>query len=146
MTDILIGPGARVTLHFAIKLSNGQVVDTNYESEPAVFEVGDGNLLDGFEQVLFGLSTGAKREFEILPEDAFGMPNPSNIQRIPRSQFADMELEEGLVISFKDPSSGELPGIVSSFDEQNVHIDFNHPLSGHTLTFDVEIINVERTY
>ncbi|MGB0664884.1 MAG: FKBP-type peptidyl-prolyl cis-trans isomerase [Pontibacterium sp.] len=146
MSDILIGPGARVTLHFAIKLADGQVVDSNFEGEPATFEVGDGNLLEGFEQSLFGLREGARTELEILPENAFGMPNPSNVQRIPRSQFAEMELEQGLVVSFQDPSSGELPGIISSFDDEFVSVDFNHPLAGHTLSFDVDIIKVERTY
>ena len=84
------------------------------------------------------MAAGDEKVFELTPEQAFGMPNPSNMQTLSRSKFTDMEIEEGLVISFKDPS-GELPGVVSSFDDSEVVIDFNHPLAGKSLEFKVEI-------
>lgn len=142
MSEQIIGPGKTVTLHFAIKLDDGQVVDSNFEANPATFTVGDGNLPEGFEQALMGLAQGAKESLRIMPENAFGMPNPSNVQRFPRTQFQDMQLEKGLVISFQDPNQGELPGVVDRFDDQSVHIDFNHPLAGHELDFEVAILDV----
>lgn len=138
----LIGPGKSVTLHFAIKLEDGQIIDSNFSAEPAIFTVGDGNLLEGFEQALFGLEEGAKQTLKILPENGFGMPNPSNIQNLPRSQFDGMELEQGLVISFSDPGNGELPGVIAEFDDKMVSVDFNHPLAGKKLDFEVEILKV----
>jgi len=138
----LIGPGKSVTLHFAIKLEDGQIIDSNFSAEPATFTVGDGNLLEGFEQALYGLEEGAKQTLKILPENGFGMPNPSNIQNLPRSQFDGMELEQGLVISFSDPGNGELPGVIAEFDEKMVSVDFNHPLAGKKLDFEVEILKV----
>lgn len=138
----LIGPGKTVTLHFAIKLEDGQIIDSNFESEPATFSVGDGNLLEGFEKALFGLEEGAKQTLKVLPENGFGMPNPSNIQKVPRSQFDGMELEQGLVISFADAGNGELPGVISEFDDKMVAVDFNHPLAGKQLNFEVEILQV----
>lgn len=138
----LIGPGKTVTLHFAIKLEDGQVIDSNFDKEPATFTVGDGNLLEGFEKALFGLEEGMKQTLRILPENAFGMPNPSNIQSIPRSQFEGMELEQGLVISFSDPGNGELPGVIAEFNDKLVSVDFNHPLAGKKLDFEVEILKV----
>jgi len=138
----LIGPGKTVTLHFAIKLEDGQVIDSNFEAEPATFTVGDGNLLEGFEKALFGLEEGAKQTLKILPENGFGMSNPSNVQNIPRSQFDGMELEQGLVISFADAGNGELPGVIAEFDDKMVSVDFNHPLAGKKLDFQVEILQV----
>ncbi len=138
----LIGPGKTVTLHFAIKLEDGQIIDSNFDKEPATFAVGDGNLLEGFEKALFGLEEGAKQTLKILPENGFGMPNPSNIQNVPRAQFDGMELEQGLVISFADAGNGELPGVISEFDDKMVAVDFNHPLAGKQLDFEVEILNV----
>jgi FKBP-type peptidyl-prolyl cis-trans isomerase SlpA len=138
----LIGPGKSVTLHFAIKLEDGQIIDSNFSAEPATFTVGDGNLLEGFEQALFGLEEGAKQTLKVLPENGFGMPNPSNIQNLPRSQFDGMELEQGLVISFSDPGNGELPGVIAEFDDKMVSVDFNHPLAGKKLDFEVEILKV----
>lgn len=138
----LIGPGKTVTLHFAIKLEDGQIIDSNFEAEPATFTVGDGNLLEGFEQALFGLEEGMKQTLTILPENGFGMPNPSNIQNVPRSQFDGMELEQGLVISFSDPGNGELPGVIAEFNDKMVSVDFNHPLAGKKLDFEVDILKV----
>lgn len=138
----LIGPGKTVTLHFAIKLEDGQIIDSNFEAEPATFTVGDGNLLEGFEKALFGLEEGAKQTLKILPENGFGMSNPSNVQNIPRSQFEGMELEQGLVISFADAGNGELPGVIAEFDDKMVSVDFNHPLAGKKLDFQVEILQV----
>jgi len=136
-----ISPESTVELFFEIRLLDGAIVDSNYNKQAATFKIGDGNMLAGFEAVLMGLQAGDKQVFKLAPEQAFGMSNPSNMQTIGCSKFTDMELEEGLVVSFQDPS-GELPGIIASFDEQNVVVDFNHPLAGKDLEFQVEIVNV----
>ncbi|MFV3412123.1 FKBP-type peptidyl-prolyl cis-trans isomerase [Pseudomonas nitroreducens] len=138
-----IGGDSKVTLHFALKLDDGNVVDSTFEKQPATFKVGDGNLLPGFEQALFGLKAGDKRTLTIEPENGFGQPNPANVQVMPRDQFQDMELAEGLLVIFNDAAKTELPGVVKQFDEQHVTIDFNHPLAGKTLSFDVDIIDVQ---
>lgn len=132
-----------MTLHFALKLNDGSTVDSNFEGEPATFDVGDGSLLPGFEEPLFGLQAGDERTFTITPEKGFGEHNPENIQHLPRSQFpADVELEEGLVLSFADAQQTELPGVVASYDEQTVTVDFNHPLAGREIEFSVKILDV----
>ena len=143
MTDVRIGPDKQVTLHFALKLDNGDVVDSTFDKNPATFNVGDGNLLPGFEQAIYGLKAGDKRSLPISPEQGFGQGNPQNIQVMPRSQFQDMELSEGLLVIFNDAANAELPGVVKAFDDNQVTIDFNHPLAGKALSFDVEIIEVK---
>ncbi len=143
MSEITVGPETRVTLNFAIKLENGDIVDTTFDKAPATFRVGDGNLLPGFEQAMFGLPEGARSSLTILPEQGFGQPNPQNLQQMPRDDFENMDLSEGLLIIFTDAAGGEMPGIVKSFDDHAVIIDFNHPLAGRTLTFEVEIIAIE---
>ena len=141
---LFIGPGTEVTLHFAIKLEDGSIVDSNFDRHPATFTVGDENLLAGFEKVLFGLSAGDKNSFTLLPEQGFGQRNPNNIQEFPRDTFAtDVELSEGLMLSFADANGQELPGMVSDVTIDTVTIDFNHPLAGRNLVFDVEIIDVK---
>ncbi|MFT5708459.1 MAG: FKBP-type peptidyl-prolyl cis-trans isomerase SlpA [Oceanospirillaceae bacterium] len=136
-----IVPESSVELFFEIRLADGSIVDSNFKQKPAVFKVGDGNMLAGFESVLMGLAAGDKQVFTLKPEQAFGMPNPSNMQSVNRSKFTDMDLEVGLVVSFQDPS-GELPGVVSAIEGSEVIVDFNHPLAGQTLEFQVDIVNV----
>jgi FKBP-type peptidyl-prolyl cis-trans isomerase SlpA len=138
-----IGQNTEVTLHFALRLENGDTVDSTFDKAPATFKVGDGNLLPGFEAAIFGFKAGDKRTVEVLPENAFGQPNPQNMQVIPRSQFTGMELSENLLVIFNDAANTELPGIVKEFDDTHVTVDFNHPLAGKTLTFEVEIFEVK---
>ncbi len=145
MSEQRIGQNSTVTLHFALKFDNGDVVDSNFEKDPATFTIGDGSLLPGFERVLFGLKDGDKRTFEILPEQGFGTPNEQNLQMMPRGQFDSMELDYGVLVIFKDAAGGEMPGVVKEFNDQQVTIDFNHPLAGKVITFDVEIITVQNS-
>jgi FKBP-type peptidyl-prolyl cis-trans isomerase SlpA len=98
-------------------------------------------MLAGFEAAIFGLKVGDRQIFKITPEHGFGMPNPSNIQKVGRESFSGIELEAGLVIGFQD-ASGELPGVVVSYDDINVEVDFNHPLAGKDLEFEVEILQI----
>ena len=146
MGKLTIGPGTRVTMHFSLELEDGTLVDSNFEKDPAVFDVGDGNLLPTFEEELFGLEEGDEDAFTMPPEKAFGQHNPSNIQVIARRDFdTDIELEKGLMLSFADAKNAELPGVVVDFDDEKVNVDFNHPLAGHTLTVRVAIRDVEPT-
>ena len=144
MDDLMISEGTRVTLNFALVLDDGSEVDSIFEKEPASFSVGDGSLLPGFERALFGLKSGDEATLEILPEEGFGQPNDNNLQTIKRDQFdVESELEAGMVFSFADAAGGELPGVVKTFDADEVTVDFNHPLAGRTLSFRVAIHNVE---
>lgn len=140
----VIEQGSRVTLHFSLQLEDGSVVDATPDQQPASLVIGDGNLPPGFEQQLLGLAAGDERTVRIPPEKAFGMPNPNNIQRLPKGRFGDdVALEEGLVLSFTDAADGELPGVICRINEQTVEVDFNHPLAGHHLVFNVQIVAVQ---
>jgi FKBP-type peptidyl-prolyl cis-trans isomerase SlpA len=139
-----VSEGTRVFLNFSISLEDGSEVDTNFGGEPVDFAIGDGSLLPGFERLIFGMSAGERQMFTVTPENAFGQPNDNNVQYLPSDQFEDdIELEIGLVFSFADASGDELPGMIIAFDDNEVTVDFNHPLSGRTILFDVLIHRVE---
>jgi FKBP-type peptidyl-prolyl cis-trans isomerase SlpA len=144
MSEPVVGTGTRVTLHFSLSLSDGTMVDSNFDSKPATFEVGDGSLLPDFEAALFGMAVGDEDSFEIPPEKAFGQHNESNVQVMKRTDFSDeLDLQAGLVVSFADANGAELPGVISQIEDDEVVVDFNHPLSGHTLVFRAAIVHVE---
>lgn len=140
----MINTGSQVVFHFSIKLSDGSIADsTKVSGKPAKLVMGDGSLTPGFEACLLGLESGQEASFTLPPEQAFGMPNPDNIYYVERDKFgADVTPEEGAIIAFTQPDGSELPGVVRSVAGQSVTVDFNHPLAGQTLTFDVEIIEV----
>lgn len=136
-----IETGMSVTLHFSLVLEDGHIIDSNFESKPATFSVGDGNLLPGFESTLIGLVNGDEREFTIPPEQAFGQHNPQNVQAVERGNFDQEELELGAMFSFQN-GDGELPGVIVDVDDNEVMIDFNHPLAGKNIIFQVKIIDI----
>jgi len=134
----------QVVLHFSVSLEAGSVVDTTRGKDPASLIIGDGQLLPGFEKLLMNLKAGDKRSALVPMKDAFGAHRDENVQKIKRRSFApDIELEKGLVVSFADQAGAELPGMVEDYDEDYVTVDFNHPLAGKDLFFEVEIISVD---
>ncbi len=138
-----VGPNAKITLHFSLSLEDGSIVDSNFDGDPATFVFGDGSLLPGFEEALMGLEPGAEGNFTITPEKGFGQHNPSNIQEFSRKEFdAELDLEPGLMLSFADANQAELPGVVVEVSDETVSIDFNHPLAGHLIKFNVKVLSV----
>lgn len=138
------GHGALITLHFALRLPDGGEVDSTFDGKPGTFCFGDGTLPEGFERRIQGMRVGEHKVFDVPPEDAFGQPNPNNVQTFPRSSFGDaQDLEVGMMFSFADASQSELTGVVQSISDEEVVVDFNHPLAGKTLSFEVKIEKLE---
>ena len=138
---ITVEQGTKVTMNFSLALENGELIDSNFDTEPATFVLGDGNLLPGFEIPLEGLKAGDQGEFIISPENAFGQRNPENIQQLGRDNFDQESLNVGDVFSFQN-GEGELPGVVIEVGDNLVRVDFNHPLAGRNIIFKVDIIEV----
>jgi len=132
-----------VTLHFTLKLEDGSTIDSTLERDkPGRFVMGDGTLLRGFEEALLGLKVGDKQSTVVTPEGGFGQMNVNNIQTMKRDDFKDLELEIGLMLSFADANNNEMPGVVRRITDDIVEIDFNHPLAGKNIIFDVEILAI----
>jgi len=140
----VIAQDSEVLMHFSIKLSDGSAVDsTKVDDKPAKFIMGDGSLTPGFEACLLGLAEGASESFTLAPESAFGLPNPDNFHYIELSKFSsDVPAEVGTIISFTQPDGSEIPGIIREIVADSVTVDFNHPLAGQTVTFEVDVLEV----
>ncbi|QXO17897.1 MULTISPECIES: FKBP-type peptidyl-prolyl cis-trans isomerase [Vibrio] len=140
-----ISQDSAVTLHFTIKLKDGSVADSTHNfGKPAKLVIGDGSLSDNFEQCLLGLQAGDSQSIELAAADAFGAPNPDNIHYMDRSKFVgDAEVEVGTIMAFSGPDGMEIPGIITDIAGDSVTVDFNHPLAGQDVIFDVEILSVE---
>ena len=138
--------GSRISLHFALLMPGGEEIDTTRRGKPAALTLGDGNLLPGFESALLGLSAGDDAQLIVPAEQAFGERVEANVRLLAKTLFAEFTSEEplelGLVVSFQAPD-GELPGVVKAVYDDTVQVDFNHPLSGSDITFDVSILSVE---
>lgn len=140
-----ITQGSKVDLHFEVSLENGTIIDSTFNrGEPVSLVIGDGNLLEGFEKVLINLQAGDTRTAHLSPDDAFGQHNPDNIQTFSHAQFATAGgiPEVGSMIEFADKSNTTLVGVVSEVTDDEIKVDFNHPLAGQNILFKVQIFKV----
>ena len=143
--DTRIAYGSLVKLHFEVSLENGTIIDSTFNRDaPVSLTIGDESLLPGFEQVLMNLRAGDTRSAHLEPEQAFGEWNPENIQHFSRPQFALVadHPEIGMMVEFEDKGKNTLPGTISALDDDQVEVDFNHPLAGQAVLFKVKIFKV----
>jgi FKBP-type peptidyl-prolyl cis-trans isomerase SlpA len=129
---------------FSLRIKeSGQLVDEASAEEPIEFVMGDGTLFEGLEQHLEGLEAGSEVDMILSPSMAFGEMDPEGLQWMEREMFGDLALEEGLVLGFDAPNGEDIPGTVWEISEDQVQINFNHPLAGRYLQFNVHILSVE---
>jgi len=139
---------SHLTLHYRLTLSElGADVITTFGGKPATLQLGIGQLAEPLERCLLGLSEGDRRQFELSPGEAFGPRNPELIQRLSRSVFdahttPGTAYEPGDLVELPAPGGGRYAGVLKEITEQSVLFDFNHPLAGQALNFEVEILGV----
>jgi FKBP-type peptidyl-prolyl cis-trans isomerase SlpA len=136
-----ISEDCSVRWHFSLHLESGEEIDTTRRGRPATFDYGDGQLMPGFEAVLLGMQAGDDAQLVLEPAQAFGEHRQENVQLLEKERFQDLDLEPGLMVSFAGPG-GELPGVVARIFDKTVEVDFNHPLAGRKIVFDVSILEV----
>ena len=134
-------------MHYRLALEDGSVVDSTWDDdEPIAFSIGDGTMAAGLDDALLGLKSGEHVTLHLGADQAFGEKDTANIHAMPREEFdPQMPLEPGVVIGFSLPNGEELPGMVLEVEDDSVLVDFNHPLSGHTIMFEVLILSIENT-
>ncbi len=148
-----------LTLHYRVSLDvtaagaagtadgadRGDVVST-FGSKPATLQLGAGQLSPALEERLLGLPPGAHRVFELAADEAFGPRNPSLVQRLPRkvleAESDRIDYVAGDVVEFNAPGGGRYAGVFRSLDSDYATFDFNHPLAGQPVRFEVEIIGI----
>ena len=141
---LTIGPGCEVTMYYRLSLQDGTLADETTAGEPLTFTMGDGTLIQGLELALYGMKVGEKQCLSIDPRDAFGFADEDNLHSMPRSEFADdMQVEPGMIVAFTTPAGQEVPGTIKEVTDETVLVDFNHPLAGFEVTFDVEILDIK---
>lgn len=134
---------SRIIIQFKLTLVDGTLVDETEQNETFEIQIGDGQLLHKLDELLIGLEEGTKAKFTLPPEEAFGLRSDENIQTMPSDSFGkDLMIQTGLVIGFASPTGDEIPGEIVAVSEETVTVDFNHPLSGQVLIFEVTIDQV----
>ncbi|NJD25701.1 MAG: peptidylprolyl isomerase [Betaproteobacteria bacterium] len=132
-----------LTLHYRITTLDGEEFLSTFDMSPATLQMGGGQLAENLESVLIGLPAHERFVFELEPAQAFGEHNPRLVERIARSGLPDgMELKENSVVEFTAPNGATFAGFLRELGATHALFDFNHPLAGQTIRFEVEIIGI----
>lgn len=141
-----IEKGNTVTLDYEGKFENGEIFDSSKHgdhSHPLTFKVGEGQVIPGFDNAVIGMEIEEEKEFSILPEEAYGMPDERLFQEVPRQALpSDPKPEKGMTLVMRTPQ-GDLPVMISEVKEDSVILDLNHPLAGRILTFKIKVLKID---
>jgi len=118
------------------------VIDSNIGKDPLVFMYGKGQIIPGLEEGIKNMAIGEKADVLVQPKDGYGEFNEDAHQEVPKDQFAGIELEVGMTLYGQGEDGNQVQVMVKEIGEENVIIDFNHPLAGKALMFSVTINNV----
>ena len=136
--------GKQVSVHYVGTFDSGDEFDNSYtRGKPITFELGSNQTIVGFEEAIVGLAVGEKKTVRITPDKAYGEVNEKLFQTFARTDFpADFEIIVGEMITIPTESGQVFPAIIYAVDESSVVLNFNHPMAGKNLNFDIELVEV----
>lgn len=133
-----------VKVNYSIQLNDGQMVEKNPDGEPLEFVTGRDQVVPCLEDGIKGMEPGQRRSFQVEPEQAFGHRDPAAVEVVNRRELDEREidLEPGMILRLRDEEDNLIVATVISVDDEEVVFDFNHPLAGARLLFEVEVLDV----
>jgi peptidylprolyl isomerase len=131
-------PGDKVRVHYKGTLDDGTQFDCSEGRDPIEFTLGLGEVIQGFDDAVTGLEVGETRTVTIPPEEAYGRRNDELVQHVSLEDFAEPP-QPGWEVQLVAPDGTPLPGTVAAIEGDDVTLDFNHPLAGEALTFEIEL-------
>ena len=136
--------GSAVNVHYRGTLSDGTIFDSSYDRGEAIsFTVGAGEMIPGFDAAINGMTIGEKKTINLTSEESYGPHNPDAIREVPKASFPDdFNFLEGHAV---EGSAGGRPlrGTIKEVNDETVTIDFNHPMAGKDLNFEIELVGIE---
>lgn len=131
-----------VSLHYVLTV-DGEQIDTSREDSPIDFLQGHNNIIPGLEHQLYGMKVGDKKEVTVSPKDGYGERAAEDIKDVPRSEFPDdIPLKPGVYLQVEDKDGFLEEATIVEVGKDTVKLDFNHPLAGKELHFQVEVVDL----
>ena len=135
--------GDTVNVHYTGRLDDGSVFDSSVGGEPLEFTLGANQVIPGFEQAVVGMELGETKTVKISCDDAYGPYNEGLVMDVDREQFpAHINPEVGQELRVRQGDNQVLRVTVTALSDDKVTLDANHPLAGHDLTFDIELVTI----
>jgi len=129
------------SVEYTVKNENGEVVDSNVGGEALEFISGKGQMIPGFEKAVTEMNVGEEKEVKIPSSESYGEYRDDLTQTMPIEQFEGIELQKGMTLYGQGPDGQTVAVTVKDFNDKEVTIDYNHPLAGQDLTFNIKLLN-----
>jgi FKBP-type peptidyl-prolyl cis-trans isomerase SlyD len=142
-SPMTVSEGKSISMEYTLTLENKEVLDSNVGGEPLTFTQGSHQIIPGLETALDGMKAGERKQVTVAPEEGYGKIDPQAIQEVPIDQIPPDARKVGVQLQGKDGQGRVVHPTVTEVKEQVVVLDFNHPLAGKTLYFDVKILDVK---
>lgn len=143
---LTVGPSSLVTLNYRVASDADETFISTFESSPATLQMGNGELAPNLERCLDGLRVGERRDFLLEPEQAYGRHDSRLVRRLTLAELPDLASGEQIgamhLLEFTAANGARYTGLVRELDEGAALIDFNHPLAGKTIRFEVEVVGI----
>ena len=138
-----VGMNKVITFNYTLKDEEGTLLDSSSNKEPMAFLSGSHQIIPKLEEALNGMIIGSKKNVKVSAADAYGEYSEDAIQKIKKDQFPEeAKIEVGMTYLANSPDGKQMPFLVSEINDQDITINFNHPLAGKNLEFDVELLDV----
>ncbi len=141
--DSVVQKGSVVSLEYTLSDDEGTVIESNKGKKPLKYTHGQGQIIPGLEKELLGMKVDGEKNIRVKPEEAYGPVNPKAFQEISREKLPPGALKVGALLQTRNAQGQLLSVRVREINEKTVVIDFNHPLAGKTLLFDIKILSIE---
>ncbi len=138
----MIKSGKKISLEYTVFLADGTQIDSNVGEDPLVFTLGSHQVFPALENALMGLKVGDTKQIHLQPEEAYGPVVPEAYKEVDIDAVPAPYRYVGAVLGIQDPSGGVYPIRVHEVKDQKIILDFNHPLAGQALRFEVKVIGV----
>lgn len=136
-------PNQVVTMNFTLKDDEGNVMDTTSGQEPFSFISGQNQILPKLEEEVGAMLIGSKKDVVLSPEEGYGVYEKEAVRNVKRSEFPqDAELKEGMGFMATGPDGKQYQFFIKGIEGDDIKVDFNHPMAGKTLHFNVELVNL----
>ena len=136
-------PNQVVTINYTLTDSDGEIIDSTSEEKSFSFLSGTEQILPKLEEAIGEMLIGSKKIVALTAEDAYGEYIDDAVQVLQRSEFPkEMEIKEGMEFVTNDADGNQMPFVISKITDEQITVDFNHPLAGEDLTFDVELLDL----
>ena len=140
---VVVQDGMLVSLQYTLRGEDGQLIESNQGKEPLGYVQGRHMVIPGLEKELTGMKVGQEKHIVVQPEEAYGPVNPNAIQEVPKDKVPVQGQHVGAVLTATTPQGMPIPVRVKEVKENTVVLDFNHPMAGKTLVFDIKVLNIQ---